>query len=426
MAEHTDFEQSIVPENERKSFPGMFVVMLGFTFFSASMWTGATLGAGLTLKGFVIAVLCGNLILGVYTAVLAYLAGTTGLSLQLLSRYAFGRYGSFLPAFLLGITQIGWFGVGIAMFAIPVQMFLKAKGIECNVWIPVLISGAVMTASAYWGIKALTIVSIVSVPAIALGGGFSTIKVFADHPDAWSRLVSFTPDQANALSMGGAIALTVGSFISGGTCTPDFVRFVKNRKDAVTTTAIAFFIGNTLMFVFGAVGGMFYNTNDISNVLVAQGLFVPGIIVLGMNIWTTNDNALYSSGLAFSNITGLPKRYLVLFSGLIGTLLAVTLYNNFCGYLNMLNSLIPPVGAILAADFFVVRSCGKYYETLSELDKGDKVRLSAVVAWVAGAMVTNFVPFGISSINGMAVAFVLYCVWERCRTTLLQRKRIAK
>ncbi len=425
MASHTDFEQTTVPLEQRKSFIGMFAVMLGFTFFSASMWTGATLGAGLTLKDFIIAVLCGNLILGIYTAILAYLAGTTGLSLHLLSRYTFGRYGSFLPSFLLGITQVGWFGVGVAMFAIPVQMYLKAKGIQCNIWIPVLISGAVMTASAYWGIKALTVVSVIAVPAIAIGGGFSALKVFADHPDAWSRLASFTPDQAKALTMSGAIALTVGSFISGGTCTPDFVRFAKNRKHAVITTAVAFFIGNSLMFIFGAVGGMFYNTNDISNVLVAQGLLIPGIIVLGMNIWTTNDNALYTSGLGFSNITGIPKRYLVLFNGLLGTLLAVILYNNFCGYLNILNSLIPSVGAILAADFFVIRRCGKNYEELTQLDKGCKVRLSAVVAWAAGALVANFVPYGISSINGMIVAFVLYSIWECCHTALVQRDRIS-
>ena len=40
----------------------MFVVMLGFTFFSASMWTGTTLGNGQTLGNFFLAVLIGNLI----------------------------------------------------------------------------------------------------------------------------------------------------------------------------------------------------------------------------------------------------------------------------------------------------------------------------------------------------------------------------
>ena len=290
MAEDHDYSQSNVPQEQRRGFWAMFVVMLGFTFFSASMWTGTTLGNGLTVSKFFLAVLLGNLILGAYTSALAYMASSTGLSVHLLARRSFGKRGSALPSAILAITQIGWFGVGVAMCAFPIVAYLKEKNIECNIWIPVIISGILFTTSAYFGIKALTIVSLVAVPAIAIGGGFSALKVFCDNPDAWNTLKNFTPAGDSALTLSAAVALTIGSFISGGTCTPDFVRFAKDRKIAVSTTAIAFFIGNSLMFLFGAVGGMFYKTNDISNVLVAQGLLIPGIIVLTFNIWTTNDN----------------------------------------------------------------------------------------------------------------------------------------
>ena len=320
MAEDHDYSQSNVPQEQRRGFWAMFVVMLGFTFFSASMWTGTTLGNGLTVSKFFLAVLLGNLILGAYTSALAYMASSTGLSVHLLARRSFGKRGSALPSAILAITQIGWFGVGVAMCAFPIVTYLKEKGVECNIWIPVIISGILFTTSAYFGIKALTIVSLVAVPAIAIGGGFSALKVFCDNPDAWNTLKNFTPAGDKALTLSAAVALTIGSFISGGTCTPDFVRFAKDRKIAVSTTAIAFFIGNSLMFLFGAVGGMFYNTNDISNVLVAQGLLVPGIIVLTFNIWTTNDNALYTSGLGLANITGFPKKYLVLICGTLGTI----------------------------------------------------------------------------------------------------------
>ena len=60
---------------------------------------------------------------------------------------------------------------------------------------------------------------------------------------------------------------------------------------AVITTVIAFFIGNTLMFAFGAVGGAFTGMDDIFYVMIAQGLTVPALIVLGANIWTTNDTS---------------------------------------------------------------------------------------------------------------------------------------
>ena len=33
-----------------------------------------------------------------------------------------------------------------------------------------------------------------------------------------------------------------------------------------------------------------------------MNLFYMAILVLGMNIWTTNDNALYTAGLGLANI----------------------------------------------------------------------------------------------------------------------------
>ncbi|MBQ9368181.1 MAG: cytosine permease [Victivallales bacterium] len=402
MSEERDFEQSFVPPEKRRGFWGMFVVMLGFTFFSSSMRTGANIGAGSKLSQFFWAMMAGNLILGVYTSVLAYMASKTGLSVHLLARRAFGKKGSALPSALLAITQIGWFGVGVAMFAFPVLRYCEQKGCHINVWLLVIVAGILMTSSAYWGIKALTIVSIVAVPAIAIGGCFSAIKVFVDDPNAWQTLCSFVPEESKAIPFGMAVSMTIGNFISGGTCTPDFVRFAKNTKIAVSTTAIAFFIGNSLMFIFGAVGAMFFNTNDISDVLVAQGLLVPGIIVLGLNIWTTNDNALYTSGLGIANITGLPKRYIVLVSGLFGTVFAITLYNNFCGYLSLLNNFLPSIGAILAADFFCVRKW--WYKD----DSVPAAGLPAIFAWLLGTMTAIFIKHGFTAINGMAVAFFSY------------------
>jgi cytosine permease len=52
----------------------MLAVMVGFTFFPASMWAGATLGTGLRASSFLLAVLAGNVLLGAYTGLLAWIA----------------------------------------------------------------------------------------------------------------------------------------------------------------------------------------------------------------------------------------------------------------------------------------------------------------------------------------------------------------
>ena len=104
-------------------------------------------------------------------------------------------------------------------------------------------------------------------------------------------------------------------------------------------TVIAFFLGNTLMFCFGAVGGAFTGKDDIFYVMIAQGLAIPALVVLGANIWTTNNNALYTGGLAISNVSGVrmklppgsPALWAPLWpSGCIGTLCWLNILNCAC------------------------------------------------------------------------------------------------
>lgn len=402
-----DFSLEAIPVGSKRGFLSMLVVMLGFTFFSASMLSGGTLGTSLYIKDFLISVLVGNLILCVYTGLLAYIAGDTGLSTHLLARYSFGEKGSYLVSFLLGATQVGWFGVGVAMFAIPVE---KVTGIPVPVL--VLVSGLLMTGTAYFGMKSLTILSMIAVPAIAILGSMSA-GMAIDSVGGVSGLFDIVPQES--MRMSAAIAVCVGSFISGGTLTPDFTRFAKNKKVAVSTTAIAFLIGNSLMFGFGAIGAMVTGQADIAEVMFLQGLIVPAIIVLGLNIWTTNDNALYASGLGFSNITKIPKSKLVIVNGIVGTLLAVTLYNNFMGWLGLLNTLMPSIGGVIIADYFFLKK-GKYMPM--ENTVFTSVNKVAILAWVLGAAAAHFLP-GIAPINSVVVAILAHVLF----TTVFKRMR---
>lgn len=393
-----EFALQPVPQANRNGFWKILAVMLSLSFFSASMWAGGTLGTGLTFMQFIWIVLAGNLILGLYTGSLAFIASKTGLSTHLLTRYAFGEKGSYLSSFLLASTQVGWFGVGVAMFAVPV-----AKATGANVYLLIAIFGLLMTASAIFGMKTLTILGFVAVPAIAVFGSYSMLD--ATHTaGGFSELFAYEP--AHALSIAAALTICIGSFISAGTLTPDFARFAKTTRSAVSANMLAFFLGNSLMFLFGAVGAMVYNVADISDVMFLQGLMLPAIIVLGLNIWTTNDSALYASGLGFSNITKLPKHKVVVFNGIVGTIAAMWLYNNFVGFLNIIGSALPSIGAIILVDYFLLKR-GKYqpFETM----KFKAVNWAAIIAWVGGVAIANFAP-GIPPINGLLGSAVIYFV----------------
>ena len=395
-----DYSETAVPQSARRGLVTMFMIMLGFTFFSASMWAGQELADGLDLVGFIASLILGGVILGLYTGLLGYVGADSGLSLDLLARKAFGEKGSYLPSAMISFTQIGWFGVGVAMFAIPVAKELLG-GSTAAEWILVVIAGIAMTASAYFGIKSLTIVSYIAVPLIAVLG---TVAMILAVVRGDGTLVDQFAKSSGTLTVIGGAGLVVGSFVSGGTATPNFTRFAKNGKVGAITTVVAFFLGNSLMFFFGAVSSVYVGGNDIFEVMLNLGLFYMAVLVLGLNIWTTNDNALYSAGLGLANIFGQKKKPMVLISGAVGTLAAIWLYWNFCGWLNILNCTLPPVGIILVLSYFLNREAYKTTETTQQ------VNWFAVIGVVLGAVAANLIHWGIASINGMAIAAVCYLI----------------
>ncbi|MBQ8814862.1 MAG: cytosine permease [Lachnospiraceae bacterium] len=398
-----DYSTTAVPQSARRSMITMFMIMLGFTFFSASMWAGQEMAAGLDFWGFVGALLVGGAILGLYTGLLGYVGAKTGLSMDLLAQRSFGIKGSYLSSAMISFTQIGWFGVGLAMFAIPVANELLG-GSTFAQYALVVVAGICMTASAYFGIKSLTIVSYVAVPLVAVLGTVAMVKAVMLGEGTIIDQFAVSSGSLNIITGAG---LVIGSFVSGGTATPNFTRFAKSGLSGALTTVVAFFLGNSLMFFFGAIAYIFVGGNDIFEVMLRLNMFGFAVLVLGLNIWTTNDNALYTGGLGLANIFNQKKKPMVLVSGVIGTVAAVWLYNNFCDWLNVLNCTLPPVGIILVLGYFMNK---KDYEEGAELKT--VVNWFAIAGVVLGAVVANLVPWGIPSLNGMAVAAVCYVAGE--------------
>ena len=126
------------------------------------------------------------------------------------------------------------------MFAIPVarELFGGSTAVE---WVLILIAGACMTASAYFGIKSLTVISYIAVPLVAILG---TVAMIMAVKQGDGTIVDQFAKSSGSLSVIGGAGLAIGSFVSGGTATPNFTRFAKNGKQGTIATVVAFFIGN--------------------------------------------------------------------------------------------------------------------------------------------------------------------------------------
>ena len=80
------------------------------------------------------------------------------------------------------------------------------------------------------------------------------------------------------------------------------------------------------------------------------------------------------------------------------------LYNNFVGFLTLLGSALPSIGAIILADYFIVRR-GKYAAySIVEFKSLNRV---ALFAWIAGIALANFAP-GIPPLNALLGSSVIY------------------
>ena len=157
-----------------------------------------------------------------------------------------------------------------------------------------------MTLTVFFGIAGLTLLSAIAVPAIVVLGSYSV----------WPRCA--TP-AAGGAAAGDAerAAEPLDRDRPGG-------RLVRQRRHPhrrlrPLRPQRAYRRGGVpggvlprqLADVHRRAGAAAVGKSDISDVMIAQGLLIPAILVLGLNIWTTNDNALYASGLGFANITGL-------------------------------------------------------------------------------------------------------------------------
>lgn len=404
-----DFPLSEVPLESRKSLWSTSVVLLGFTFFTATMWGGGSLGAAFPFGQLMGLIVIGNLLLGIYVAILGYVAFKTGLNSVLLARFSFGDIGSKWPDFALGFTQVGWYAWGTATVSI---IFVQLLNLPEWLRIPFMIFfGFAFCWTAYVGYRGLERLSIVSVPAMTLLIIWSFV-ISSREAGEMGGILGIVP--ASTMTAGAAITIVFGTFVSGGTQATNWTRFAKTGKIAIIASLVAFFIGNGLMVFAGAFGAMVYQQPDIVEVLTMQGLLLAGIIMLFLNIWTTQDNTVYNFSVAGCNMIRTENRKLLTVIGAaIGTLLAILgFYDWLVPWLLLLGTFIPPIGGVIMADFFY-KYRGKYPK-LSEA-KLPKVNIAGAVAYVGASLIAYFSP-GVPPINGIVAAIVIYIIVDLIMT----------
>lgn len=400
-----DYPLAAVPETERKGLGSLAPVLLGFTFFSATMWGGGQLGVAYSFWPLMGAIVAGNLLLGSYAAILSVIAQRSGLSTVLMARYSFGDYGSKWVDFVLGFTQIGWYAWGSAATA-ELLVKLTALPESLTPWL-ILLFGIAFSSTAYVGYRGLEVLSKVAVPAMLLLMLWS-LGIATRDAGGFSGILSIAPTQS--LGFGAALTIVFGTFASGGTQATNWTRYARTPGAAAWSALWAFFIGNGLMIFVGAYGAMVYQEADLVLVMATQGLAAAAVVLLLLNIWTTQDNTIYNFSVAGCNMFRSEKRRLFVAGGAGISLIMswLGIYNYLIPYLTLLGTFIPPIGGVLIADFFLVRK-GRYPTLGAPLPR---FNYAGLLTYALASAVAYYSP-GIPPLNGILAAVVLYplLVW---------------
>lgn len=403
-----DFPLEPVPAEARRSGASLYFVLLGFTFFTATMFAGGKVGLAFSFSNLVLVVLVANLLLAGYASVLALIACESGLSTSLMARFAFGNWGSRWCDFLLGFTQVGWYAWGTGTVT---DLAIELAGFSPDyrlLWM--IFFGAFFCLTAYIGYRGLDLLARVTVPLMTLLLVWSAFQAVGDA-GGWGAFLSL-PSSAE-MSWSTAVTIIVGTFVSGATQSTNWTRFAATRASAVGATLVAFLLGNGLMVMAGAFAVNVYEQPDIVRVLVQQGALVFALLMLFGNIWTTQDNTIYNFSVAGCSFFRTPRRRLITVVGAaLGTVLALLGFaDRLVDFLLLLGTAIPPLGGVIAADYFLVHR-GRYPQLSTH---ATRLCYSGLAAYGVGVGAASFLP--LAPVAGVVAAFFAHTLFNYGRAT---------
>lgn len=390
-----------VPPTARRSFLANLWVLLGFTFFSATMWTGGSVGAAFPDPlALTLVVVAGNLILGLYAALLALVSQGSGLSTVLQLRRCLGLRGNRLAEAILGLTQVGWYAWGTATVALLVSRHFEL-GLPWE-WALMVTFGLLFCFTSFLGFSGLKWLSLLSVPLLTLFIGICVVQALQDYSTQGFAVGAPGEAPGTTLTWTQALTLIVGTYVSGGTQVGNWTRFARTRGHALWASLAAFFVGNGLMIGAGAICGLVYRRSDFVEIMAMQGLVGIGVGLLLLNLWTTQNNTIYSFAIAGCSFLNTSRRKLVTLGGsVVGIALALAgIYEWLVPYLLLMGTYIPPLGGLILGDQLLGR-----WRPAGPIAKG--IRWTGVAAYGLGALAAAFHP-GIPTINGMLVALVAF------------------
>ncbi|NLD19525.1 MAG: cytosine permease [Clostridiales bacterium] len=400
-----DYPLDHVPRSARRSLLSISCVLIGFTFFTPTMASGASLGAAFTFDQLILIITAGSLILGVYVAAMCWIGARTGLTAVLQSKYTFGKVGAKWSDIILGGTQVFWYAITGEYMG---SLFAMALGLDSFGWkvFFILLWGLIMGITALYGVKAMTIVSYVAIPLMAVLM-IMVIVMAVNKAGSLDAIRDIVP--TSEMTVASAITVIVGTFASGGTQAGNWARFARTGKTAFIAGLLGFLVGNGVMIFSGMLGGLVFATGDLIELMISMGIVFWALIILTLNIWTTNNATAYAFGMAGAEFFGKNNKKPFIIGGIIIALIMAVcgISSYFIPMLNLLGTFVPPLGGAIIGDYLFV-SKGRI--PMLQYVHFKNWRIAPVISYILGCAAAYFggmFNIGISSLQGILIAMIL-------------------
>jgi len=418
-----DYATLTVPPWELKSTLNVFMVYMGVLAVIAAIFAGSGIATMYDLATGLVVALIGNILLAIFGGLIAYVGGKTRANTYMLLRYPLGRIGAMLGSLIISaLPLIMWFAVETWLFGITINVLYPGHPLTsiaaASAW-----GGILMMTTAYLGYKAMAILSYITVPfwyALIVIGFFAAV----DIGGGFSALWAVRPNVIAPLGVG--ITYVFGLYASGCVISPDVSRYGAKEWAGSVAWGLHVVIFMTLLLFAGAAMTLLTGSPNVVVAIAQIGLGAGALLLAILGQWTTNDNNLWSASLAWINITGkLTRRLWIIITGIIGTAIAAVwsgVYgmslDPFIAFGTFLGYFIPPVGAVLIADYYIV---SKYLlKREYKFGLGTKysiVNVPGVIAVIAGGIAgwaaTTYgvhLPTGVGVADAIIVAFLLYLI----------------
>ncbi|HTJ27118.1 MAG TPA: cytosine permease [Candidatus Limnocylindria bacterium] len=383
-----EYEHKPVPAAARRSTFSVVMVWLGFPMIITGAMTGSLLVIGMGFGRALAAMIIGNLLMFAYVGSLGVLGTRKGLNFGLLASIVFGRKGYVVASGLLSTLLLGWYAVqtGITGNLISTTYHL-------NYVVMTIIAGLLYIAITFVGVKGLHWIGMISVPLFVLLGVW--VAFDAASTTTWHAIFAYPGGNAAApMSLGAGLTVVLALFIDAGTVTADFNRWAKDTKSSLLATFSAFPFANLIAMLVGGImtaalakpGANPFGADNMFGYINGKQIAWLSILAfafLYLNLGSVCSHCLYNSATGWSRILRNHMRVLAIVLGALGIAVAAgNVWAFFIQWLSLLGIVVPPIGAIILVDQYVVRRGAEITHDW---------RPAAFASWAVGSLVAFLV-----------------------------------